>query len=336
MDKKVLFGVLDWGIGHATRSIALVNKQIADGNSVTIASSGKALEFLKNYYPNILFIELGGLNLTYAKHFHYFNWWRISYKVWGQYYSDRRFVKSHENEYDIIISDSRYGFFSKVTESHFITHQLNIIPPRGFGLFSPVLNLVSRKILQSYKRIIVPDKFGEKSLAGKLSQTNKSLKIHYVEYLSRFYNINACEDIKYKHYDVLIILSGPEPSRSYLEQKLVNLMTKLRMKSLILGGFTQKSLFTKNPYADYQAHLPDIEFASAVVSIPYIIARAGYSTILDLAVLNRMALLIPTPHQSEQQYLADYLDKKHFFRTLSEDELLKCESLPLLSRHIFI
>ena len=51
------------------------------------------------------------------------------------------------------------------------------------------------------------------------------------------------------------------------------------------------------------------------------ITRPGYTTIMELAVLGKKALLIPTPGQTEQVYLASYHSKKGNFYSVSQEKL---------------
>ena len=63
-----------------------------------------------------------------------------------------------------------------------------------------------------------------------------------------------------------------------------------------------------------------------------VIARSGYSTIMDLYALEKPAILIPTPGQSEQLYLSKHLRHKKQFIFQSQQKLNIPLALEELSR----
>jgi predicted glycosyltransferase len=65
-------------------------------------------------------------------------------------------------------------------------------------------------------------------------------------------------------------------------------------------------------------HLPADELRQEIERAEWVISRCGYSTIMDLVALQKKALLIPTPAQTEQEYLAAYLHRKHIAFTTSQ------------------
>ena len=109
-------------------------------------------------------------------------------------------------------------------------------------------------------------------------------------------------------YDIMVLLSGPEPQRTLLEDKL--------MKEL--NSFDGKILFVKGVVDDHQVLNEEGQFTicnfmetkdleKTINQSKLVIARSGYSTIMDLAKLRKKAFFIPTPGQYEQEYLASYL-----------------------------
>ena len=334
MQKKVLYAVLDWGLGHATRSIPIIKKLAEQGYSVTIAGSGDSLELLKNYFPQNKFIELSAIKISYSKNWVYFNWWKISLQMAWLYFSDQKFVKNTTEKFDFIVSDNRYGFFSKKRKSIFITHQCSIIPPKGFNLFSKIINLLNKKTLKKFNEIWIPDFYSKMSLSGKLSEKCAHKNSKNINIASRFKGITPKKEKKYQKYQVLIILSGPEPQRTQFEKNIIEKLNNLKIKSLLIAGRPKIKLNIKSDFIDYSWHLNDQNFANAIISIPYIIARAGYSTIMDLVILKKTALLIPSPKQSEQEYLAYYLEKKRLFKRCKQSEINKWNHLPMLFKNV--
>ena len=67
MKKKILVAPLNWGIGHATRCIPIINALIDQNFEPIIASDGVALALLKKEFPEITCLELPGYNIKYAK-----------------------------------------------------------------------------------------------------------------------------------------------------------------------------------------------------------------------------------------------------------------------------
>jgi UDP-N-acetylglucosamine:LPS N-acetylglucosamine transferase len=50
----------------------------------------------------------------------------------------------------------------------------------------------------------------------------------------------------------------------------------------------------------------------------YIVARSGYSTIMDLLAVKKNAILIPTPGQTEQEYLGQYSHEKKWMYSVAQ------------------
>jgi hypothetical protein len=114
----------------------------------------------------------------------------------------------------------------------------------------------------------------------------------------------ALEQTNDKKYFATAIISGPEPQRSLLQQKLTEVFLSWNKPCAILTGTPELVGHTQNNWVDVFPHLMDHDFVQLIQQSQHIICRSGYSTIMDLHALKKSALLIPTPGQTEQEYLA--------------------------------
>ena len=203
---------------------------------------------------------------------------------------------------DIIISDNRYGFRSNMTKNIFICHQLQIIAPR---LFVKTLNSINHSLINKFDFCWIPDTTETPNLSGKLSDYKNNRTIN-IGPLSRFKTpIESKTNYKYKFIG---IISGPEPHKTILEKKLIKEFQKTEYNCAIINGkITESKKKIKN--IDFYPHQKTQEFKSLIEQAETIICRSGYSSIMDLSILQREAILIPTPGQTEQEYLAKYHSK---------------------------
>lgn len=307
---------LDWGLGHATRMVPVIDNLINKGTRVIIGADNSPLEYLKKRFPGNEFIKLPGFEPRYPKSGSMvFQMIRDFGKMKTSAKKSNYLLQQliDEKEIDVVISDNRYELYSKKAYSIFITHQLNIQTPGITGLTKPFIQKTIFNYIKKYDELWIPDFENEPSLAGELSHVKK-LPInntHYVGPLSRFSLVKTVH--QQNNAELLIILSGPEPQRSILEEKLLNQALKTNFKTIILQAKpgNKKRKIIEN--VELVSHLNDDEFASLMVSAKYIVCRPGYSTIMDLFVLNQKAAFIPTPGQTEQEYLAKTFKQKQLF-----------------------
>jgi len=219
-----------------------------------------------------------------------------------------------EKKIDIVISDNRYELSDSRTYNILITHQLNIQTPGLLKVASPFIQKKLNSYIKNFNEIWIPDIEGDNNLAGKLSQPKKMLsgKYYFIGPLSRFTLLPRKE--KDKTNDLLILLSGPEPQRTILENNLIAQAKQNGLKTIVLQGKPELSEERQEENIRIISHLPDSELADIIQSSGIIICRSGYSTIMDLAILGSKAILIPTPGQTEQEYLAKkFLKEKAFY-----------------------
>lgn len=305
--KTILVAPLNWGLGHATRCIPIIKALKQKGFKPLIGSDGVALSLLQKEFPEEETIELPSYNIEYAKKGKNFKLKMIkdSPQVISAITKEKKSIKRlvKENRIDGIISDNRLGVFSKKVPSVFITHQLNVIT----GSTSWASSKIHQNIIKKYNQCWVPDVSGKPNLSGKLGHLkNSSLPIKYIGPLSRLEQLEAIT-----FYDLMVILSGPEPQRSMLEEKLFEEVKHFNGKVLFVRGKIenkQESFEFLNTTVFNFMNSDSIELAfnqSAMV-----LCRSGYTTIMDLAKLGKKAFFIPTPGQYEQVYLAKKLQKQ--------------------------
>lgn len=299
--EKVLVAPLHWGLGHATRCIPLVRQQLAKGNEVLIAASGGPAALLKEHFPDLAFLNIPSFHVTYprngnmAMHFlkHGFPLLR---SIWKEHRVLQKIVE--QNGITMVISDSRFGLWTKRAKSVFVTHQLEIQSP----VFQSAINWMNRRVMCRYDEVWVPDYEEGPGLAGRLSHpVKKPGQVKFIGPLSRFGHPILRTGKKWK---ALVMLSGPEPHREMLEKELVRHFMETDGLVLILRGKPERAGEQQMGNIRIVSHLSDAKLLVEMAQAEMIISRSGYSTIMDLHALQMPAFLIPTPGQTEQEYLA--------------------------------
>jgi predicted glycosyltransferase len=208
-----------------------------------------------------------------------------------------------------VISDNRFGLYTDAVPCIFITHQLTIRVP--FGWLEKKLQQVNYRYINRFTACWVPDAPEEPSLAGILSHpgVNPSAKLMYIGLLSRMQYEAAP-----KQYDYCILLSGPEPQRSILEEKICRSIASITGNILLVRGLPgQESELLLPPHVTVRNHLGTEAIQQAIRQSEYIICRSGYTTLMELVTLRKKAILVPTPGQTEQEYLAERLFRSGTF-----------------------
>lgn len=345
--RRILISPLDWGLGHASRIIPLINRYIEQGDYVIIAGSGLSLNLLQKQFPSLQSIEIPSFKMKYSAG---------KSQVWAVakafpkliYYSIRehsalkRIVK--EENIDFIISDNRFGLYHKTVPSAYITHQLLIKLPKGWAWLEPFVAFVHRCIINRFTECWVPDfEDMSESLAGELSHPNKKPRnVKYIGILSRFSKrctpygratdgititqaspvlrtsdtclqnrITPCGRETITPNLALAILSGAEPQRSIFEKELLVSLQSKPHENIILvqGKIEAEQKVSKIGKVTVYNFMSSEELQEYILKADEIICRSGYSSIMDLYALGKLqnATLIPTPGQTEQEYLAEYI-----------------------------
>lgn len=310
-NKKVLIVPLDWGLGHATRCVPLIKFFLNQNWEVIIAADGAIEYLLRQEFPQLRFLKLSGYKVKYSK-----SKWMLSVKIAWQIPKILNAIKKENNwlnkvideqKIDLVISDNRYGLYNEKVPCVFLTHQLNIKAP--FVWIEKKLQKLNWDYISRFTECWVPDS-EVNGLAGELSHPKElhPFPLRYIGPLSRFKRIMA--PIKYKY---LFLISGPEPQRTLLEKKIFQGAAALKDDVLIVrgkpGDNSSHSFASNITVVD---HLEGVELEKAMNSAEYIISRSGYTTVMEVASLQKRAVFIPTPGQTEQEYIALHLLKKGF------------------------
>lgn len=312
-DKKILISPLDWGLGHTTRIIPIIKELQSRNAFVSIACNNTQKKLLQDEITNATFIPFEGYNITYSEVF--FNLKIASQipKIVAKIKEENKALRriQDEKQFDIIISDNRFGFYHKETPSFYITHQINIQSPFG----NELLKKLHLKYINKFTSTFIPDYENRlHSLAGKLSHPTSGKNQFYIGPLTRFEKPAISNDLK---FEFLAIISGPEPHRSSLEKLLIEKFKETEDSCAIIGG----NLNGKNNQIDnisYFNHLSTNDFYNLVCQSKNIIIRSGYSSIMDFETLQKPLLTTPTPGQTEQEYLSKYLNEKFNIPTIQQ------------------
>jgi UDP:flavonoid glycosyltransferase YjiC (YdhE family) len=314
---KIFVCPLNWGLGHATRTSVVISTLLNRGHEVVIGADGKALTFLQNEFPKLKCIRVKDVDVSYANtaFFSLVNYVRIAFSIFSNRRKEQQLLQEIQatEKFDVIISDNRYGLYLQDVHSILITHQTQLKTP----LLSGFINRQLQKWFTKFNEVWVPD-FEGSLLSGELSNGELKQK-KYVGILSRFTHDESMPIV----YDCLYLLSGPEPQRTALEKNLSLTLSEREetKKNVLVRGTKQASKIS------FPSNVKVIDFATTVElqqllnSSKYIICRGGYSTIMDVVAVKKSALLIPTPHQYEQEYLAKYLSEKKTFSATSQDDI---------------
>lgn len=301
---RVLIGALDWGLGHAARSCELIRHYREAGWTVHLAAAGAAGRLLRAEFPELAYAELPAYRVRYPGPNMYLNIARQLPRLLRASYREHRWLRRFHRQtpLDLVISDSRFGLRHPAVPSVFLTHQTEpILHPWIAAGVLPVY----RAILRRFSAIWVPDVAGLERLSGQLSREEHYPHVSYIGPLSRF-SAFAQGVTQPTVWDTVTLLSGPEPQRTRLERELLPQLQRLPGRNLLIRGLpgAQPNALPATARLSIQPVSYGTELARQLASARLVICRSGYSTLMDLRALRKPALLIPTPGQTEQQYLA--------------------------------
>jgi len=314
---KILVAVLNWGLGHATRCIPVIRQLQHFDFQPIIASDGKALEFLKEEFPDMKYYKLTSLQFSYSKNSGLNQIYLLGRSIFwnNQLQKDKLLIeKIHQQEKLAgIISDSRPYCYHENIPSVYLTHQLQV----KSGVFSKIATAAHRQLICNFDECWVPDVEQPNALCGEMSQwENAPLPIRNICILSDLQTQQTNQK-----YDYAGIISGAEPERSKLEQQLIESFSQLEGKKIIIAGNKETNDRWISTDFEIKGLANRAEVQRIINSTNKIVARGGYSTMMDLLQLRKSALLIPTPGQTEQLYLTQHLKQLEYFDVVSQDKL---------------
>lgn len=324
---KVLVAPLDWGLGHATRCIPIIHHLLNNGATVVVAAEGAVKSLLQQEFPEMEFLHLPGYKIRYNKE----GWlgftllWQLP-KLTKAIFNEHKWLKTvlKQQAFDAVISDNRLGLYNNNINCIYITHQLTIKTGNRFTEW--LAQKIHYWFINKYSECWVPDVFSDTNLAGYLSHPKKmpAVVVNYLGVLSRFEKKTV-----EKKYDLLFLLSGPEPQRTVLENLIVKQLHQLTGNILLVRGLPGKTdaLQLSNKNIEVHNHLNATDLNTAFLQSKIIVCRSGYTTIMDLTALQQKAILIPTPGQTEQEYLSRYLFEKKFFYSAAQKNFIVTDAL---------
>ncbi len=315
----VMVSPLDWGLGHATRCIPLIDALVARGMRVLLAGDGRSLQLLRRNYPEFPFEELPSYAVRYSKgRRHVLMLLRQLPHIIRTVKAEHQRTEELIDKYGLsaIISDNRYGPWTKRIPCVVMSHQLAVMPPDWLEFTRRSLFNRHMKLLHRFNQVWVPDFPGKAALSGTLTQAFPwPVFIHAVGPLSRFTGKTAPDDysfdaLKGRKPKVAVILSGPEPQRTILEEKILEQAITLNLDLWLVRGLPESNEITVENGVTRISFMDRPDLHRMLADAEVVISRSGYSSLLDYAAIGRNRLvLIPTPGQSEQEYLARYWAK---------------------------
>ncbi len=319
----IFYGICSWGLGHATRSLPVIRKLLTENHTLTIITHGRSLHLLKEELGDAAsYIDLPDYPMLLSNNARQFMaksmiYWPTFIKSIHHGFRYLKKILEH-TPCDRIISDARYDMYSRSIPSYFITHQPRIMNPLRMRVLERGSETFNLFFFKRFRGIIIPD-YTTDDLSGDLSHNLKKIdenKLHYVGVLSDFNKQRTKKDINY-----LVSLSGPEPQRSMLEKKILSQLPDLSGSIVVTLGKTEAQEKSDCDNVKIYSYLSKQKREELMNRAQLIISRSGYSTIMDLAILNTKALMTPTPGQIEQEYLASYHTKKGTFYAVHQEHM---------------
>ncbi|MEI6695198.1 MAG: glycosyltransferase [Bacteroidota bacterium] len=319
--KNILICPLDWGLGHASRCVPVIKAFIEANANVIIAADNRPLAFLSKEFPDLKCIRFPGYQIKYQRK------GSLSLKFIAMLpqiligiYQENRLLDKIIDEYaiDVVFSDNRFGLWNKKTKCIFMTHQVLIKSPVKFAFIDKMLYFINKMFIRNYSECWIPDFEGNVNLSGDLSHKYKlPIDTYFIEPLSRFKYFEAINENK--KIDLLVLLSGPEPQRTIFEAIILKQLANNTIKTVIVQGTPEtEEAITISENLKIYSHLDTDTLQKFTQQANIILCRSGYSTIMDMAVFGKKAILVPTPGQTEQEYLANYYKGKKYFYTVTQ------------------
>lgn len=322
---KILISPLNWGLGHATRDIAIMRVLEQEGHDLSVAASGAALNLLKKEFPNATFCTVKDYSSPYtSKGFSISKFIAKIPAMIKQIQKEHQIIEQmiSNNTYDLVISDNRFGVYSQKTPSIFISHQLRSNVPKEVELLERMTELFNEYYHKRFERVIVADNPpGKTSLTGKLGKANRPVtqqKVYYAGILSSIERRDVPEDIDY-----LVSISGPQEQKQGFKEPILKQITDIPGKKIVLlgepGNSTQQYLDADTQVIGYADRN---EMADLMNRSRCIITRSGYTSVMEIAELEKKyCLFVPTPGQTEQEYLSKLYEEKGWFHSVKQKHI---------------
>jgi hypothetical protein len=319
--KRILAVPLNWGLGHATRLVPLLQKCIDAGAVIIIGGSPQHISLMGEILGPMETVSLPYLNIRLSPHRSQVGILLIQLPaiivtIIREHFTLRQIVRNQN--IDMVISDNCFGLWNRSVKSIFITHQLHIKVPVRTKFLEKVINAINHWFIRRFDECWVPDIETGSGFAGELSHPPiHGVKTTYIGILSRFRSGDPSNSDKSRK--LLVIISGPEKQRSEFENIIQRQIAELpgNIEYNIVRGLPGNK---EEQPPGWHNHVPSGRLEQMIRGSHYIVCRSGYSTIMDLIALGKTALLVPTPGQREQEYIAEHLQQKGYFSNQKQSD----------------
>ena len=332
---RILYFILNWGLGHATRSIPIIRALRENGHEVILVSTGRSLLLLCSEFPDCRSFDLPDYGVTYSRYA-----WALLPHLLGQMpriflrlFLEHRATGKLVRDFcpDLIISDNRYGCYSKSIPSFFIIHQLRFQLPAGLQWSSFISEWFNRMYFRHYEKVLVPDEPTQPNLSGNLSHSGRIARHQKLIFTGLLASVSASGAQINPDIDVLFLISGPEPSRTQLERRIREQAVGLGGKKVLVLGKPGDPTVEEPAESDIRvySHLERSDLGNMLQRAKLVVCNAGYSTMMELTALRKPAILVPTPGQTEQEYLGRINHESGHFYCVSQKNLNLKKDIPL-------
>ncbi len=334
--KRILVCPLFWGMGHTIRMIPVIKELQKRGHTVILGANQKQAQYIRKEIPDLHFLFFPGFTIKYSRILPQYiviliNLPRYLFYSVKEHILLKKIIKNHD--IDIVISDSRAGLWNKNIISVFFTHLIRIPFPRKLRFLENLFLPLNRMALKNFTFCFIPDLPGEVNLSGRLShELPLPANARFTGVLSRFKTEDVRKIVSDKNYFCTVILSGPSPQKELFSEQMKHILCKTDGISVIAGETSFPGLLEKyEGKIKLAGHLTSEELYSYISQSKHVVARAGYTTIMELFSAGIEAIIIPTPGQPEQEYLAKYLSERKWFVSVNQKDLIQ-ETFPFGSK----
>jgi uncharacterized protein (TIGR00661 family) len=323
--KNIFIAPLNWGLGHATRNLPLIKAFLARGDKVYIAAHDRAKMLLESEVPHCEYVDFPEYPIRYPQSRFFVT--RFMFIIFPQMllamYKEKKRLRELHNKYqfDYIISDNRFCLYLKGVKSYLISHQLRYKLPKSVAKLEFLPEYFTYSYFKNYDKILVPDIDDPDSLTGELSHNMRYLPDENLNYGGVLNDITSVTINSEKDIDYFIIVSGPEPQRTKLERIIFKQVNSLPGKIVVALGMPEKDYKIRQGNATFYTYLNREQMHNYLQRSKFVIARPGYTTVMELIQFGLKGLFIPTPGQIEQVYLAKYYEEKEWCRCVSQYKL---------------
>ncbi|MEK6968538.1 MAG: glycosyltransferase [Nanoarchaeota archaeon] len=313
-----VFVISNYGLGHATRMLPVIMKLIEQGEKVTIVAKGNSLLMLKNELGDASNYELMQYEVPLKfsdKGFSMFETLKAGPSFISLISSQKKWLEnfSAKEKIDRVIADGEIGYHLKNKKSFFVNNQLRLLPGSLLGDGTELLTDVFSK---GFEKVIVPDDENG-TLGGLLTSKTRfydKKRLAYVGILSSIRKKNVVRNVDY-----FISISGPGISKEVFTRQVMEQLHLLKGKVVVALGRPDLKEIASKGNAKIYPYLNRKQQESFLNKAKLVISRSGYTTMMELAEIDKKAFFIPTLNHPEQEYLAKFQKNSGRFHYSKQD-----------------